>query len=131
MCTIAFNFMDPAGRAYDIRQVEQLAAAASISLRTGCFCNPGAGEVAFRLKPEELAGFFQAGEALGFHELRDRIRDAFDKEIGSARISLGLASNFADAMAFLDFARSFLDRSAAEVGVPENPAGCEQTADSP
>jgi molybdenum cofactor sulfurtransferase len=129
--TIAFNFVDPEGRSYDIRRVEELAAAASISLRTGCFCNPGAGEVAFRLRPEELAGFFHSGKGLGFHELRDRIRDRFDKEIGSARISVGLVSNFADAMAFLAFARTFLDRTAAAVGVPDNPAACEVMTDSP
>ncbi|HSR14120.1 MAG TPA: aminotransferase class V-fold PLP-dependent enzyme [Gemmatimonadales bacterium] len=129
--TIAFNFVDPSGRAYDIRRVEELAAAAGISLRTGCFCNPGAGEVAFRLRPEELAGFFQAGEGMGFHELRDRIRQAFDKEIGSARISVGLASNFADAAVFMRFARGFLDRPAAEVGAPADAASCQAMTDSP
>ena len=39
--TIAFNLCDPRGHVYDYRRVEALAAAARISLRTGCFCNPG------------------------------------------------------------------------------------------
>lgn len=41
--TIALNFLDPAGRVIDERAVGRDASAAGISLRTGCFCNPGRG----------------------------------------------------------------------------------------
>ena len=44
--TIAFNFLHPDGRAVDERLVDRVAAEHDISLRTGCFCNPGAGEAA-------------------------------------------------------------------------------------
>ena len=37
------NFYDPAGHLLDYRRVEELAGEQRISLRTGCFCNPGAG----------------------------------------------------------------------------------------
>ena len=46
--TIAFNFLHPDGRVVDERFVDRLAADHDISVRTGCFCNPGAGEAAFR-----------------------------------------------------------------------------------
>ena len=45
--TVAFNLLDPRGRSHDIRRIEELANEERISLRTGCFCNPGAGEVAY------------------------------------------------------------------------------------
>jgi len=47
--TVALNLLDAAGRVVDERIVTRDSAARGISLRTGCFCNPGAGEVAFGL----------------------------------------------------------------------------------
>ena len=47
--TVAFNLLDPGGRVIDERAVAGATAAAGISIRTGCFCNPGAGEGAFQL----------------------------------------------------------------------------------
>lgn len=47
--TVAFNMLDPDGRVVDERAVARDTAAAMISIRTGCFCNPGAVEAAFNL----------------------------------------------------------------------------------
>ena len=41
--TVTMNFYDPDGTSLDYRRVEELAGAQRISLRTGCFCNPGRG----------------------------------------------------------------------------------------
>src|SRR5215208_4138478 len=51
---VALNFLDAHGRVVDVRVVERRARAANISLRTGCFCNPGAGEAAFGIRSEAL-----------------------------------------------------------------------------
>ena len=40
------NFADPSGALIDSCLVERCASAAGISLRSGCHCNPGAGEIA-------------------------------------------------------------------------------------
>ena len=48
--------MHPDGRVVDERYVDRVARRHSISLRTGCFCNPGAGEVAFTISRETLLG---------------------------------------------------------------------------
>ncbi len=121
--TIAFSLLDPEGRMLDIRRVQELATEMNISLRTGCFCNPGAGEIAFRLQKHEIGEFFSSDEPLAFEELRSRIRTKFGKEIGALRISVGLASNFADAYRLVDFVRAFLDRTAGEVGTIDVVAG--------
>ena len=47
--TISFNFLHPDGRVVDERFVDVVAAAHGISVRTGCFCNSGAGETAFSI----------------------------------------------------------------------------------
>ncbi len=106
--TIAFNFYTAAGEPIPHEEVEQAANQVGISLRTGCFCNPGAGEIALQLsQPEIAACFAQPG-----HDQRlsmEDFRACFDqKASGAVRISVGLASNFADAQAFLSFARRFL-----------------------
>ena len=62
--TVAFNLLDPGGRVVDERAVARATAAAGISIRTGCFCNPGAGEGAFRLTQ---ADWRQGGTGAGPH----------------------------------------------------------------
>ena len=64
----------------------------NISLRTGCFCNPGAGEVAFTIARETLLGG-EFGEGM---TLDDYVRTIGLPSGGAIRASLGLASNFAD-----------------------------------
>src|SRR5690606_17854690 len=51
---VTVNFYDQNGNALDHRYIEEQANQANISLRTGCFCNPGAGEVALEISRVEL-----------------------------------------------------------------------------
>ena len=104
---ITMNFYGPDGAVIDHHVVEERAAEARISLRTGCFCNPGGGELALGLSKTELVGCFtQPGAPTRFTP--DDFRMCIDgKSTGAVRISFGLASNFADAWKFLEFARSF------------------------
>jgi molybdenum cofactor sulfurtransferase len=103
--TIAFNFLHPDGRVVDERYVDRVAGRHNISLRTGCFCNPGAGEVAFTISPETLLGG-EFGEAT---TLEDYIEQIGLPSGGAIRASFGLASNVADLHRFIDFARHFVD----------------------
>lgn len=105
---VALNFYDRDGRALDHRFIEQQANEVNISLRTGCFCNPGAGEVALGISRVELdVCFTQPG-----HEDRltvDDFRHCIDgKSSGAVRISVGMVSNFSDIQKFLAFARRLL-----------------------
>jgi selenocysteine lyase/cysteine desulfurase len=118
--TVALNFLDPDGRVIDERAVSRDSSAAGISLRTGCFCNPGAGEAAFGLTRQDLRG---AGRALS----RRRITGAVDDYLsliglptgGAVRVSLGVASTIDDVDAFLDFAeRTYRDRRPDLAGLP-------------
>jgi selenocysteine lyase/cysteine desulfurase len=106
--TVSFNLYDLEGRAIDHRIVEQHANVANISLRTGCFCNPGGGEIALGITGTELASCFQQPEHEA-HLTIDDFRLCIDgKNSGAVRVSLGLASNVADVEAFVAFARQFL-----------------------
>ncbi len=104
--TLAFNFVDADGAVIDHQTVERRAGHQNIALRTGCFCNPGAGEVALGLSEDELTRCFRGSEDRMNRE--DLIR-CIDAEAGGAvRVSVGLASNFADTHRFVTFAREFL-----------------------
>jgi selenocysteine lyase/cysteine desulfurase len=103
--TIAFNFLHPDGSVVDERYVDRVARLHNISLRTGCFCNPGAGEVAFTISRETLVGSeFGPGMTLD-----DYVRELGLHSGGAVRASLGLASNFDDLDRFMQFASAFVD----------------------
>ncbi|MBN2549006.1 MAG: aminotransferase class V-fold PLP-dependent enzyme [Anaerolineales bacterium] len=104
--TLTLNFFESSGRAIDHRRIEALANQANISLRTGCFCNPGAGEIALGISQPELAACFtRSNDRLTLDDFRLCIDG---KSSGAVRISLGLASNFADVYRFLQFAEGLL-----------------------
>jgi molybdenum cofactor sulfurtransferase len=99
--TVALNFHDARGALVPHDEIERRAAAANISLRTGCFCNPGAAEAASGITRARLAACFGSGGPL----TRDGVGRCLDGEtMGAVRVSLGLASNLADVERFLAFA---------------------------
>ena len=111
--TIAFNFLDPDGRVVDERIVDRAAAEHGISLRTGCFCNPGAGEVAFSIPKERLAERFEDGMIFD-----DYLGLVGMPTGGAVRVSLGIASNAADVDRFMAFATEFAASSDAPSDLP-------------
>lgn len=105
---VTVNFYDKNGKAFDHRFIESEANKVNISLRTGCFCNPGAGEVALGISRVELDVCFTSPG----HEDRmsiDDFRLCIDgKSSGAVRISVGMVTNFNDVQALLMFASSLL-----------------------
>ncbi len=114
--TVALNLLDPQGIPVDERLVAIESAAAAISLRTGCFCNPGAGEGAFEITGGRLAG----SSGWGVRTV-DEYLDRMDLPTGGAvRVSLGLASNQADVDRLIDFVeRTYRDRTITTDGLAE------------
>lgn len=110
--TVTLNFYDRDGHFTDHRLVEQRANAARISLRTGCFCNPGDGELALGISADELTSCFIRHDRLSLDEFR---RCIDDKSTGAVRISVGLATTFADVYTCVAFARTFLDKSLVDL----------------
>jgi molybdenum cofactor sulfurtransferase len=116
--TIAFNFLHPDGRVVDERYVDRIARNHNLSLRTGCFCNPGAGEVAFTIARETLVG----GEFGNGMTLDDYIKTIGLPSGGAIRASLGPATNHADLERFAAFAHAFVDLAAVPDDLPPRQA---------
>jgi selenocysteine lyase/cysteine desulfurase len=108
--TLAFNFLDARGGLIEHAEVERRAAAARISLRTGCFCNPGAAEAASGIARARLAACYGRRRD-GRPPTRGDLGRCLDgNTLGAVRISLGVASNYSDVERFLSFAATLLER---------------------
>ena len=105
---VTVNFYDKDGHAFDHRFIESEANKVNISLRTDCFCNPGAGEVALGISRVELDVCFTRPDHRDVMSI-DEFRKCIDgKSSGAVRISVGPITNFNDVQALLAFARGLL-----------------------
>jgi selenocysteine lyase/cysteine desulfurase len=102
--TVAFNLLDPTGAPVPYGEVERAASERGISLRGGCFCNPGAAERALELPAgamlECLDEIPQAEFDLG--ALADCLGGAY--AVGALRASVSVPTTDAD----LDRLEAFL-----------------------
>jgi selenocysteine lyase/cysteine desulfurase len=114
--TITLNVYDPQGHLLDYRRVEELAANQHISLRTGCFCNPGAGEMAEGLTEDDIQAALEERGDMNLPRFMEFIQHRGGKSAGAIRVSLGLVSNFADVEAFLTFIAGFRDQTRLTIG---------------
>ena len=97
--TVAFNVLDTRGEAVPYEMVEARARRAGVSVRGGCFCNPGASERAFGFVPERTATCIAETRAAGWslQDFAHRMRECGGAHaIGAVRASVGMASNERD-----------------------------------
>ncbi|HEX3376591.1 MAG TPA: aminotransferase class V-fold PLP-dependent enzyme, partial [Candidatus Acidoferrales bacterium] len=114
--TVTLNLYDPQGHLLDYRRVEELAGAENISLRTGCFCNPGAGETAESLTEEDMKAGFTMGAEINLLSFVRMMQERGHKSAGAIRASIGIATNFADVWRFLRFVAGFRDQTRLTIG---------------
>jgi molybdenum cofactor sulfurtransferase len=114
--TVTLNLYDPEGRLLDYRRIEELAGTEGISLRTGCFCNPGAGEIAEGLTEEDMRAGFTMGPDINLLSFVRMMQERGHKSAGSIRASIGLVTNFNDVWRFLNFLAGFRDQTRLTIG---------------
>jgi selenocysteine lyase/cysteine desulfurase len=114
--TITLNIYDPNGHLLDYRRVEELAAHEGISLRTGCFCNPGAGETAEGLTEEDMQAAPAMSSDINLFGFMRLMRTRGRKSAGAIRASIGLASNFADVLRFVRFVEKLRNQTLLTIG---------------
>ena len=104
----------------DERAVARATAAAGISIRTGCFCNPGASEAASQLTRQDWRTAARAHA-----RTMDQYLDLLGLPSGGAlRASVGLASNVDDVERLVAFMETtYRDRVAGTGGLPPR-QGC-------
>lgn len=109
--TIIFNVFDQNNKIYPIKEIELFANSHNISLRTGCFCNPGIDELNCAIGSDGISDFFSkytTGNNCDVMEFLGINR-------GNIRISFGLVSNFNDTKALLDMLSGLLDKDCQNI----------------
>jgi len=114
--TMTLNLYDPNGHLVDYRRVEELAGYQGISLRSGCFCNPGVGETAEGLTEADMLAACEMGPEVNLISFRRMMQDRKHKSAGALRASIGLVSNFADVWRFVQFLAGFRDQTRLAIG---------------
>ncbi|MDG6999366.1 MAG: aminotransferase class V-fold PLP-dependent enzyme [Nitrososphaerota archaeon] len=92
---IAFNVHDVDEKVIDFGVVEEATIEDNISIRAGCFCNPGAAEYAFD-HPPALAKDCYDKATCDLFDIERFEECMADRPIGAIRASLGIASNARD-----------------------------------
>lgn len=112
--TVAFNVLRADGSFVGYNEVSKLAALnrPAIQLRTGCFCNPGACQVALNLTDDEvISNYRESGHVCG-----DQIDVVNGRPTGAIRASFGKDSMWED----LDALVEFLERIFVNKGDPSS-----------
>jgi selenocysteine lyase/cysteine desulfurase len=65
-----------------------------------------------------MATWFGRAEPMSFLEFRDRLCRERGRLVSAVRISVGVATNFADIYRFMCFLQRFADRTVDEIGAP-------------
>jgi selenocysteine lyase/cysteine desulfurase len=93
----------------DCYAIQEEANRHQLSVRSGCFCNPGVREFALGLPREDLASVFRHKGRMTYEQFRHVIDG---RKQGALRVSVGLATNFSDVYHFLQFAQTIIERFA-------------------
>ncbi|MDE3212874.1 MAG: aminotransferase class V-fold PLP-dependent enzyme, partial [Bacteroidota bacterium] len=101
--TLIMNFFDQNEEKMDVGMIEQEANRQKISIRSGCFCNPGIDEITNCITSEELSQFYSTRQDVHYDKVH-----FLGKMRGAIRVSTGLMTNFQDADYYLNFCRGFL-----------------------
>ncbi len=106
--TLALNVLAPDGSEVDFKIVEDRANKQKISLRTGCFCNPGAAEAAFRYNQREAYQCFMeiSPEAFTLQQFSVCLAGT---PVGAVRVSVGIATNLNDVERVIDLFKTFIN----------------------
>ncbi|MFN4080576.1 MAG: aminotransferase class V-fold PLP-dependent enzyme [Saprospiraceae bacterium] len=99
---LLMNLQDAQGRVIPFETVEEEANECLISVRTGCFCNPGVDEINNCLSAQDLAQYFAHRESGNFQDMLEYL----GKMRGAVRISLGMATINKDLDRFVEFVAS-------------------------
>ena len=101
--TIAFNMVDHQQRVIPYELVEAHARAANISIRGGCFCNPGAAERAFDIPAIRAREAMTGPQPFSIPRMRASLGG---RAVGALRCSFGIPTTRADIARLADLLRT-------------------------
>ena len=117
--TVAFNIVDREGRLIGHDEVVRLAIMnrPPIQVRNGCFCNPGACQLACSLTNEQVVENYMSGHVCG-----DRRGIVNGRPTGAVRASFGKDSIWEDADALVEFIKKMFVTYEGDSSSPSRPS---------
>ena len=104
--TVAFNVLSRSGHAIPFTRVVERARNEGVSLRGGCFCNPGASEAAFQFPRDAARACLQdASSDFTIERFSKCLGPSF--AVGAVRASMGIATNDRDIDRAISIVASF------------------------
>jgi molybdenum cofactor sulfurtransferase len=103
---IIVNFFDPNEQAYPFEYLQVLSNKENISIRSGCFCNPGIDEINSCMTTDELSSFFSSRDHRSYKDMVSYL----GKMRGAIRISIGIPTIEADLDILLNFSKALLNK---------------------
>ncbi len=104
--TVAFNVLGTDGAVVPYTEVEERARSARVSVRGGCFCNPGASEAAFHFPAELTARCLVSTSSAGW-SIPKFAACMHGYAVGAVRASFGIPSNSGDLVRLVEVVESF------------------------
>lgn len=102
--TLSMSFFDKDGCKLPFEMIEEAANTKGISIRSGCFCNPGADETANQLSPDALKSYFNNRSEGNYTDMISQL----GIKRGAIRVSVGIATTKQDLDVFIGFAKRYL-----------------------
>ena len=112
--TVIMNFQDKDGKTFPFDWIENQANKKLISIRSGCFCNPGIDEVNHCVSNEEMTQFYSSRKDQSFDSSTNYLKymsQQIGRMRGATRVSFGIATNTKDIETFVDFASKLKNKS--------------------
>jgi len=103
---LILNIFDKNGHLIPFEFFEELANRKNISIRSGCFCNPGIDEINNCLTNDELSNYFLSRDKGDYEDMIAYLK----KMRGATRVSVGMATRKYDLDVFISFVESFCNK---------------------
>ncbi|SHO62137.1 aminotransferase class V-fold PLP-dependent enzyme [Algoriphagus zhangzhouensis] len=101
------SFRNPDQSKIGFEKIEKMANSKKISIRSGCFCNPGLDETNNCITSEELVNYFTSRKSGDYWDMIDSLK----KMRGATRVSVGIATIQKDLDSFISFVEEMKDQN--------------------
>lgn len=95
---IVMNFLDIDGEPFPFQMIEDMANEKMISIRSGCFCNPGIDEINNCITNDEISKYFMSRDKGDYYDMINFLH----KMRGATRLSVGIATSKSDLDKFVE-----------------------------
>jgi molybdenum cofactor sulfurtransferase len=104
--SLVMTFFDQEGNKYAYEDIEKQTNAQRISIRSGCFCNPGVDEINSCISNDEFGNYFSSHNKDDYEAMLRQLK----RMRGGTRVSVGIATVARDLQRFIDFVQSLRDK---------------------